>query len=126
MLAGEVTLKAAVVPWADGTLGVLPAGRARRTALPPMASRAMADWIADLAEHWDHVIIDTPAVGRDGTTPSLASFVDAALLVVNAGRTRRESAVMAKQQIERAGGRVIAAVLNRHRPAVPGWLDRWL
>jgi Mrp family chromosome partitioning ATPase len=43
----------------------------------------------------------------------LSRQVDGVVLVVDAGKTRRESAIKAKEVLERAGSRVLGIVLNR-------------
>ena len=86
--------------------------------LPPnpaelLGSKRMQRLLEALQEHCDVIILDTPPCLPLADAVILARRVDGVLLVVGAGSTRRESAVKAKESIERAGGRVLGVVLNR-------------
>jgi hypothetical protein len=70
-------------------------------------------------------LVDGGAVAS-GEILSIASRVDAVVLVVRAGRTRRRELKRAISAISGAGGRVVGVVLNRHTPALPEWLERLL
>ncbi len=85
--------------------------------LPPnpselLASRRMSDVIAALQQHADIVLFDAPPVIAVTDAAVLAAKVDAVLLVVSAGKTRREHARKAKALLEKVNARLIGAVLN--------------
>lgn len=77
-----------------------------------VSSPKMSEILQRLADQAELVIVDGPPVLVTDAT-ILASKVDAVLLVVGAGRTRRSEAQVAMKQLERAGARVIGAVMNR-------------
>lgn len=77
-----------------------------------VASPRMNEILEGLKERADIIIVDGPPVLVTDAT-ILSSKVDAVLLVVGAGRTRRSEALVAMRQLERAGARVIGAVMNR-------------
>ena len=58
------------------------------------------------------MLFDTSPVVSVTDAAVLASKVDGVLLVVNAGRTRREHAQRAKAMLERVNARVVGAVLT--------------
>lgn len=77
-----------------------------------VSSPKMKEILDKLGAIADLVVVDGPPVLVTDAT-ILASKVDAVLLVVGTGRTRRSDAQTALKQLERAGARVIGAVLNR-------------
>jgi non-specific protein-tyrosine kinase len=93
-------------------LSLLPAG-----ALPPspadvLGSRRMEALIANLKTRADYVLFDAPPVIAVTDAALLASKLDAALLVVSAGRTRREHVQRAKDLLEKIHVRIVGAVLT--------------
>lgn len=85
--------------------------------LPPnpadlMGSRRMEDVIAALAERADQVFFDTPPVVAVTDAAVLATKVDGVLLVVSAGKTRRDSARTAVQRLEQINARLVGTVLT--------------
>lgn len=86
-------------------------------ALPPnpselLASRRMGEVIAALQKQADMVLFDAPPVIAVTDAAVLASKVDAVLLVISAGKTKREHAKKAKTLLEKVNARLIGIVLN--------------
>lgn len=86
--------------------------------LPPnpvelLASKRMQRLLESLQDYSDVIILDTPPCLPLADAVVLARRVDGVLLVLDAGNTRREAAIKAKEAIERAGGRILGVVLNR-------------
>jgi capsular exopolysaccharide synthesis family protein len=69
------------------TLALLPAGRPDPDPLSGLTSIRMQRLLHDAAEHFDWVIVDTPPLGSAADAGLLCPMLDAALLVVRAGRT---------------------------------------
>ena len=85
--------------------------------LPPnpselLASRRMCDVIAALQQQADVILFDAPPVVAVTDAAVLASKVDAVLLVVSAGKTKREHARKARALLEKVNARLIGTVLN--------------
>jgi capsular exopolysaccharide synthesis family protein len=85
--------------------------------LPPnpadlMGSRKMEEVIAVLAEQADQVFFDTPPVVAVTDAAVLATKVDGVLLVVSAGKTRRDNARTAVQRLEQINARLVGTVLT--------------
>jgi|YNPNPStandDraft_1061719.scaffolds.fasta_scaffold27708_4 non-specific protein-tyrosine kinase len=85
--------------------------------LPPnpadlLGSRRMERVIAALKERADIILFDAPPVIVATDTAVLGTKVDGVLLVVCAGRTRRDHLQRATTLLERVHVRVIGAVLN--------------
>lgn len=93
-------------------LWLLPSGPLPPNPAELLGSNRMDEVIAALKERADMVLFDAPPVIAVTDAAVLASKVDAVLLVVSAGRTRREHVQRARALLDRAGIRLIGAVLN--------------
>lgn len=95
----------------DGLLA-LTSGPIPPNPLGLLGSRRLEELLASLAADADIVIVDAPPVIAVADAAVLASKVDAVLLVVQAGRAKRDYVERAKATLEKAGGRLIGAVLT--------------
>jgi len=92
-------------------LTVLPAGAPSRDPMAGLTSSRMRQLIEEARRTFDWVIIDTPPVGLLTDASLLASMVDGAILVVEAGSTPYD---IVKRAVETIGAnRVLGVVLNR-------------
>ena len=114
VLAGEQPLDHAVTPmpgveglWTLGTRAVV----AHPTEL--LAGQRMRDVIAELAQRFDVVLIDSPPVLPVADAMILSAYVDAVLLVVAAGQTRRTELRRTTEKLLQAGAPVVGAMLNK-------------
>ncbi len=92
--------------------------------LPPnpaelLGSQRMRTVLATLQKSADLVILDSPPLEAVADASVMSSFVDGTILVVDAGRSRRRSVRRARELLERAGARVLGAVLNRAAATSP-------
>ncbi len=88
--------------------------------LPPrpadlLGSRRMAALIERMRAEADIVLFDTPPVVAVSDAAVLAPRVDGVLLVLQAGRTRRDRAREARQQLEQVKAHLVGVVLNGAR-----------
>jgi capsular exopolysaccharide synthesis family protein len=74
-----------------------------------LASPATADLVARLRQDAEVVLFDAPPVIVATDAAELAGAVDGVLLVVAAGRTKRDHAEQALQLLNRVGARVVGA-----------------
>jgi polysaccharide biosynthesis transport protein len=85
--------------------------------LPPnpaelLGSKKMDHILAEIASHADVIVIDSPpSIVSDSQV--LAAKADGVLLVVQPGKTHMGAARATREQLERAGARVVGAVFNR-------------
>lgn len=77
-----------------------------------LASRRMGTVLAALSEAADFVLLDSAPVAVLADTAVLAPRTDGAILVVGAGRTRRDLARQAKEHLERVRARILGVVLT--------------
>jgi len=78
-----------------------------------LSSERMEAMIAQLRKAADIVLLDTPPCLAVSDAAVLASKVDGILLVLEAGKTRREAAIRAKEALEQVGGRILGVVLTK-------------
>jgi non-specific protein-tyrosine kinase len=95
----------------DG-LRVLTSGTAVPNPADLLGSKRMASLIAALKAQADYVIFDAPPVLAAADTPLLATKLDATLLVLQAGSTRRDHAQRAKEALQRVNARIIGVALT--------------
>jgi capsular exopolysaccharide synthesis family protein len=82
--------------------------------------------LVQLRKDFRYTILDCPPVKDYSDSSFLAPKVDGIVLVIRADRTRIETAIKTKRQLEWAGGHVIGAVLNRKKNHIPMVIERLL
>lgn len=95
----------------DG-LSILTSGPIPPNPLELLGSHRFADLLTSLAEGADLVLVDAPPVVAVADAAVLASKVDAVLLVVQAGKAKRDYVERAKAVLEKANARIIGAALT--------------
>jgi len=93
-------------------LYLLPSGTIPPNPAELLASRRMSEVIATLQQHAEIVLFDAPPVIAVTDAVVLSSKVDAVLLVVSAGKTKREHAKKAKALLDKVNAHLIGTVLN--------------
>jgi non-specific protein-tyrosine kinase len=76
-----------------------------------LASRRLEHVLSLVRAQADLVLVDTPPAAVLADAALLAPRLDGVLLVVSAGRTKRDLAKRAKEQLERTGSNVLGVVL---------------
>ncbi len=94
-----------------------------RVLLPPVQ---LKERLSQLREEFEYMLIDAPGTSVCGDAQLLGLVADAAILVIEAGRTRRLTARKAKETLDAAGVRVLGAVLNSRILPIPELIYRIL
>lgn len=97
-------------------LWLLPSGPLPPNPAEILGSRRMEEIIAALKARADVILFDAPPAIAVTDAAVLGTKVDGVLLVIRAGKTRREHAQRAKELLERVKVRVVGAVLNNAPP----------
>lgn len=89
--------------------------------LPPnpaelLGSERMGRAIAQIGADADYILFDAPPVTVVSDAAMLAARLDGVLLVVASGKTRREAARRAKEQLDRVGARLLGTALSNVKP----------
>lgn len=93
-------------------LAVLPTGPLSPVPADVLSSQRMGEVIGVLKARAGYVLFDSPPVLTATDAALLGAKLDAVLLTVRAGETRRDQAARARQTLERVHVRVLGAVLT--------------
>lgn len=93
-------------------LQVLPGGPLPPNPAELLGSHRMEEIIGLLADRADIVLFDAPPVIAVTDAVVMASRVDGVLLVISAGKTKREHVQRAKALLDKVNARLVGAVLN--------------
>ncbi|MCP5101541.1 MAG: CpsD/CapB family tyrosine-protein kinase [Chloroflexi bacterium] len=93
-------------------LWLLPAGPQPPNPADLLGSKMVDQIIEKLAEKADIILFDAPPVVAVTDAAVLGAKVDGVLLVINAGKTRRDHAERAKDTLEKARVRIVGATLT--------------
>jgi len=112
LLVDGTNLSAAIRPTPVERLYLLPRGDFDERAAELLSGSAGRNLMAKLQNHWDLVIFDTSPVLLTADAAAVAPMTDGVILVVCAGRTSRDAARQAVQQLQVVGAPVLGFVLN--------------
>jgi capsular exopolysaccharide synthesis family protein len=113
-LRSEAERKVPLVRWSD-RLTLITAGRPDPDPMRVLVSEKMKRVIAEAAQKFDWVIIDTPPIGLLTDASLFSAMVDTAVLVVQAARTPHADIERAVTALGR--DRIFGVVLNRANAA---------
>lgn len=109
-----------------GNLHVLPCGGRHAEFVTLLESERFDRFLTKAREVFDYVVLDAPPVHGSSECRVLCTKVDGVVLVIEAGKTRRQVALNAKKQLEEAGGKILGVVLNKRRFYIPEFIYRRL
>jgi capsular exopolysaccharide synthesis family protein len=124
-LAGELTLEGALAKTVVPNLHIMPVGK-HLVSLVGLGKEETQRFIGELRTKFDYVLIDAAPIGVYPDCAALCDKVDAVILVIRHGDTRREIVKRTKDIIVRTGGKILGVVLNRRRYPIPDFLYRRL
>jgi capsular exopolysaccharide synthesis family protein len=111
VLAGRIPLRRAVGRWVEGGLDVLTAGPVPFNPSELLASRATAALLDEVRQHYDFVILDTPAILPVTDAATVAARADGVVLVVRYGRTVEEQVTGAVTALDAVQAPLLGVVL---------------
>ncbi|UCG53480.1 MAG: CpsD/CapB family tyrosine-protein kinase [Candidatus Latescibacterota bacterium] len=104
------------------SLDVLHVGRQDATIIQLHLNQVFPKLLEESLRNYDTMIIDAPPIISSPETPPMAAFVDGVVIVVQAGKTRREIVLRSMESISKFNGNILGVVLNRKRYYIPGFL----
>jgi len=111
-VAGAVTEADVVFGTAIEGLEVVPAGRSTPNPSELLASARLREFLAQLRDRHDLVVIDSPSVLAVADASIVSRYADGVVLVVRAGQTPRDASIRARRQLEAVGAKVIGFVFT--------------
>jgi capsular exopolysaccharide synthesis family protein len=126
LMTGSAPLDEIVRPTQFDNLAVITSGRPLPSPSYLFDAPSVGKTLKALQERYDLIIIDGAPVRDYADSCFLSSMVDGTILVVEAEKTRADTAQGSKRQLERSGARVLGTVLNKKRRYIPAFLERFL
>jgi capsular exopolysaccharide synthesis family protein len=124
-LKGRLGMEDALLNTLIPNLYVMPLG-AGLTSLSMVRKEKLGEFIAEMKNRFEYILLDSSPVGMNPETTVFCELVDAVVMVVRHGSTRREVVRRSKETIERAGGKILGVVLNKRKFPIPEFLYRRL
>jgi capsular exopolysaccharide synthesis family protein len=125
-LSGHAALDAVVRPTDSPGLDVLPSEGVSPDPYALCGTERLPRLVDSLRGRGDYVILDGAPVLAAPETALLARAVDGVILVVRAGRTKREVIQRALERLAQNEARVLGVVMNRQRYVIPEFIYRRL
>jgi capsular exopolysaccharide synthesis family protein len=112
-LAGDSLLEAVLVKTAVANLSIVPSGPVPPNPAELLASKRMREFLEQVSERYDLVLLDSPPVLAVTDASALASLTDGVIFVVGSGKVPFAAVRRAKAQVEAAQGRILGVVINQ-------------
>jgi capsular exopolysaccharide synthesis family protein len=110
--ANPATVKLPLQETQVPNLRVLTSGPVPPNPAEILASQRMADMLSLLKNSAEYVLVDTPPIIAVTDAAVLAPRVDGVLLVINAGKTKRDLALKARDLLRQVNAHLLGVVLN--------------
>jgi polysaccharide biosynthesis transport protein len=112
VLAGRATLDDAIRPTSAANLEVLTAGRTAADPLVLLNRAELVEMLEQVAEVYDHVIVDSPAVRGSDDARVIAAACDATLLVLRNTEANLRTGIHARDALAVVGANVVGIIVN--------------
>jgi capsular exopolysaccharide synthesis family protein len=109
-----------------GNLSLVTAGSTLTGEVSLFESNRFNEFLTSVRVAFDYIILDGPSIPSFSEARALCTKVDGVVLVIEAGKTRKQVAVRAKKELEEAGGKVLGVVLNKRKYYIPEWIYKRL
>ncbi len=117
----ETLARRLALPMRAGEMDLIPAGQLEEQSPSGLARDPFfAEFLAGLKSRGDVVLYDTPPLAGSAMALAMASHVDGAILVVEAGVTTRRQLQEAGALLKKVGCPLVGLVLSKSRDSLPG------
>lgn len=113
LLAGAIAPTAAVQATSIDNLSAIAAGPQPPSAAELLSGNRLAALLAELSEHFDHVIVDAPPVMGFADAPLVASQVEGVAFVIEAHGTGKSTARAAIARLRGTGSLMFGAIVSK-------------
>jgi capsular exopolysaccharide synthesis family protein len=111
-LTGQATLEQIEKKIFDGMISVVPAGKRPPNPAELLGSHMLDDVIKWGLEHYDIVLVDSPAIVPVSDALLLVPHVDSTIIIGRSMKTPKKAMQYAKNSLTRAGANIIGTVFN--------------
>lgn len=119
ILAGGIELSDTLRRVGPGLLDVVTAGTQGGQLLELLRVDRVRGLFKELAERYEHIVIDAAPVNHYPDAQVLAELVDGIALVAHCRRTSREALLLARKRLEAGRGKILGVVLNMRPCPIP-------
>ena len=112
VLSHQSPLGSALLDTTVEQLSIIPSGPIPPNPSEILASKRMSSMLDDLKSQFDIIIIDTPPTLAVTDAQIMAAQSDGVLMVVAAGKVKKEAAARAKAGLDMVGAKLLGVVLN--------------
>ncbi|MDB5290686.1 MAG: Tyrosine-protein kinase EpsD [Phycisphaerales bacterium] len=112
LLGGQGTLERSIQSTSVEGLDILPCGPKPRNPSEMLNSPMFSELLELLAEEYDHIVVDSPAVMGPADARIIAASCDVTVMVLRAERSTRKLASIACDGLASVGAHVIGAIVN--------------
>jgi capsular exopolysaccharide synthesis family protein len=126
LIQGQKSLAEVSVPSEVPNLFIIGCGHSPLGAAALFDSPGVSTALEELRSHFDFVIFDLPPANVYGDASILGPRLDAALIVIEADRTRIPEVERTRRSLDRVGVKLVGSVLNRRRSYIPAFIEEML
>lgn len=113
LLTGQTNVQDSVHETIVDHLWLIPSGPIPANPSELMDSVVMRGLLEQLKQEYDVILIDTPSVLSVSDSVILSSLCDGVVMIVAAGKVRKEHLKKAKEQLDHANARMLGIVINK-------------
>lgn len=113
LLAGQSSVEEAIQETSISQLSLLPSGPLSANPSELFNSLAMRELLEQMKEQYDVILMDTPAVLTVTDSVIVSALCDGVIMVVAAGKVKKEKLKKAQEQLEHVNARILGIVINR-------------
>ena len=112
-LVGNIQFSEAVQKTEIPNLNIITSGTKPPNPSELIGSEKMKNFIEDLKETYDYLILDTPPVTIVTDAQLLSTYADGCVLVVASSEVEKAAAVKSKELLEKVNAKILGVVLNK-------------
>ena len=112
VLSHQSPLGSALLDTTVEQLSIIPSGPIPPNPSEILASKRMSSMLDDLKSQFDIIVIDTPPTLAVTDAQIIAAQSDGVLMVVDAGKVKKDAAARAKAGLDMVGAKLLGVVLN--------------
>jgi len=112
LLTSDMNPESIIQPTSDPNLFILPAGKTPPNPAELLSSEKMRKIIHTLSDRFERIILDSPPLIAVTDGVILSSLTEGTILVIQAGRTGKESVRRAAKVLQDVGARILGVILN--------------